>query len=302
MKRVLLTGATGFVGGHAIGALTARGYEIHALGRTDPGHPDVSFHAADLLDPGAMRAAVAGIGASHLLHLAWYAEPGLYWRSALNLDWVSASLSLVRAFHEAGGSRAVAAGTCAEYAWGPDTLREDGPCVPATLYGGAKDGLRRVLEAYAAATGLSFAWGRLFFLYGPGEKTGRLVGDAVRALRAGGRFATSPGLQRRDFLHVADAAGAFAALLDAEARGPVNIGSGQAVPVRDLLLRLAAVTGGADRIDFGACALAATEPACIAADAGRLRDAVGFVPRHTLAEGLADTVAWWAGRSPGASA
>lgn len=289
MRRVLLTGATGFVGAHAIPALQARGFEIHALGRRPPA-AEAIFHPVDLLDAEAVRRAVGAIGASHLLHLAWYAEPGLYWRAAANLDWVAASLALVRAFREAGGVRAVAAGTCAEYAWGPERLREDSACAPATLYGAAKDGTRRILEAYAAETGLSLAWGRLFFLYGPGEKPGRLVSDAIRALVSGARFGTSPGHQRRDFSHVADVAGAFAALLDSPVAGAVNIGSGAAAPVRAILERIGSLTGRPDLIDFGARSLAAGEPACIEADATRLRTEVGFQPRFDLDAGLRATL------------
>ena len=284
-RRVLLTGATGFVGAHAIPALQARGFAVHALGRRPPA-AEIDFHPVDLLDAAAMRRVVGTVRASHLLHLAWYAEPGLYWRSAANLDWVAASLALVRAFREAGGGRAVVAGTCAEYAWGPERLREDTPCAPATLYGAAKDGTRRVLDAYAGETGLSLAWGRLFFLYGPGEKPGRLVGDAFRALEAGARFGTSPGHQRRDFSHVADAAGAFAALVDSEVAGPVNIGSGTAPPVRAILEGIGRLTGRPELIDFGARPLAASEPACIAADVTRLRAEVGFQPRFDLDAGL----------------
>ncbi len=161
---------------------------------------------------------------------------------------------------------------------------------PATLYGAAKDGTRRILEAYAGETGLSFAWGRLFFLYGPGEKPGRLVGDAIQALAAGGRFGTSPGHQRRDFSHVADAARAFAALVDSSVVGPVNVGSGAAVPVRAILERIGHLTGRPDLIDFGARPLAAGEPACIEADVTRLRGEVGFQPRFDLDAGLRATL------------
>lgn len=289
-RRVILTGATGFVGAHAIPALRAHGFEIHALGRGQP-DGEVAFHPVDLLDAAAMQGAVQAIGASHLLHLAWYAEPGLYWRAAANLDWVAASLALVRVFREAGGGRAVVAGTCAEYAWGPERLSEDAPCAPATLYGAAKDGTRRILEAYASETGLSLAWGRLFFLYGPGERPGRLVGDAIRSLAAGARFGTSPGHQRRDFSHVADAAGAFAALLDSEVTGSVNLGSGTAVPVRAILERIGVLTGRPDLIDFGARPLPASEPAGIEAVVTRLREDVGFCPRYDLDAGLRQTLA-----------
>ncbi|MFF9553125.1 NAD-dependent epimerase/dehydratase family protein [Methylobacterium fujisawaense] len=287
-RRVLLTGATGFVGTHVIPALQARGFEVHALGRRPPA-ATVVFHPVDLLDAEAVQAAVGRVGAGHLLHLAWYAEPGLYWRSPVNLDWVAASLALVRAFREGGGARAVVAGTCAEYAWGPERLSEDAHCVPATLYGAAKDATQRVLTAYARETGLSFAWGRLFFLYGPREKSGRLVSDAIRALSSGERFGTSPGHQRRDFSHVADVAGAFAALVDSAVEGAVNIGSGAAVPVRVILEQIGQLTGRPDLIDFGARRLAESEPASIEADVSRLREAVGFHPRYDLGSGLTDT-------------
>ena len=319
MKRVLVTGGAGFVGRHAVAALATRGFEVHALGRTAP-EGIQAFHAADLLDPSQRRAAVQAASASHLLHLAWVTTPGRYWQAPDNLDWTAASLDLVRTFREAGGIRAVVAGTCAEYDWTeinrlpraePESpsprLRSEGDeaaiqsghlvesalCRPATLYGAAKDGLRRILHAYAATTGLSFGWGRLFYLYGPGETPGRLVGDAARALLAGERLATSEGRQRRDFLHVADAGAAFAALLDSGVEGPVNIGSGDAVPVRTILESIGTLTARPDLINFGARPLGPTEPACIEADIRRLADEVGFSPRYRLGPGLAETVAGW---------
>lgn len=296
-RRVLVTGATGFVGCHTLPALRARGFAIHVVGRTAPADPGVIFHEADLLDPAARRAAVSAARASHLLHLAWYAEPGLYWTSGKNLDWVAGSLGLVRAFREAGGRRAVVAGTCAEYEWGAARFHEtETPCRPATLYGAAKDGLRRILAAYAATTGLSLAWGRLFHLYGPGERPGRLISDAARALLSGTVFPTSDGRQRRDFLHVTDAAAALATLLDGEVEGPVNLGSGRAVPVRALLEGIAAETGRPGLIGFGARDLNPGEPSVIEADVRRLSEEVGLRPSYDLERGLAETVAWWRAR------
>ncbi|SEI12494.1 Nucleoside-diphosphate-sugar epimerase [Methylobacterium sp. 275MFSha3.1] len=289
VRRVVLTGGTGFVGAHVVPALVARGFEVHALGRRPPS-AQVTFHPVDLLDADAARSAVGAIGASHLLHLAWYAEPGRYWRSPANLDWLAASLALVRTFRETGGARAVVAGTCAEYAWGSEPLIEYGLCAPTTLYGAAKDATRRVLAAYASETGLSFAWGRLFFLYGPGEKPGRLVSSAIRALLAGERFSTSRGHQRRDFSHVADAASAFAALVDSAIEGPVNIGSGEAVPVSTILERIGRLTGRPELIDFGGRQIEQTEPVSIEADVTRLREEVGFYPYYDLESGLAHTL------------
>ena len=294
MRCALVTGASGFVGRPLVEALRVRAGTVHVVGRRDPGIPGTTFHRADLLDEGEIRAVVAAAAPSHLVHLAWYAEPGLYWRSPANLDWVCATLHLVRAFAEAGGTRVVAAGTCAEYAWGGGPLDEAGaPREPSTLYGAAKDATFRLLSAYVAEVGLSFAWGRLFFLYGPHEGPGRLVADAARALLAGSIFEASHGLQGRDFMHVADAAGAFAALAASDVRGAVNVATGVAPTVRSLLKGVAARAGRPDLIRLGAKSLAASEPQTIVADVSRLAREVGFSPRYDLAAGLDQTMGWW---------
>lgn len=293
-QRVLLTGASGYVGCAAARALVAMGHEVHALGRTDPGVPGVTFHSADLLGADPLAPIIAAAGADHLLHLAWSVTPGRFWTDLGNCDWVGASLRLFRAFAEAGGRRIVGVGSCAEYAWTSSPLDETAsPVQPGTLYGTAKASLWQLLAALGRQEGLSVAWGRLFFLFGPGEPRGKLVADAITTLLAGRRFETSPGLQRRDFLHVDDAGRALTALLASPVTGPVNIASGHCGPVRDVIAEVAQLTGGSALVDFGARAMAPGEPAELAAAVTRLREEVGFVPDYSLAAGIAQTVGWW---------
>ncbi len=294
MKRILVTGGTGFIGQHLMDHLRQRGFEIHVIGRHRPSDTQVTFHEADVLDLNRTRQAIVSAKCSHLLHLAWYVKPGEYWRSPNNLDWIAASLHLIRSFAENGGSRAVIAGTCAEYLWGAERfLEQETPCRPATLYGTSKDALRRILTAYGDVASLAVGWGRIFFLYGPGEKQGRLVSDAIHHLLLKQPFSTSHGLQRRDFMHVSDVAGAFAALVDCDVRGAVNIGSGQAFSVRSILELIGQATGASDFLRFGERPLPANEPEVIEADTARLFGEVGFRPRYDLASGLADTIFWW---------
>ena len=168
-----------------------------------------------------------------LLHLAWYVEPGRFWTAPENVRWVEASLALLRAFAGAGGRRAVVAGTSAEYDWhavGARCNEQRTPLRPATLYGAAKHALHTVAAPYAEQAGFELAWGRIFFVYGPGEPEGRLVPSVGRALLAGRRVPTTRGDQVRDFMHVEDVAAAFAALADADATGAVNVASGDPVP------------------------------------------------------------------------
>jgi nucleoside-diphosphate-sugar epimerase len=294
MGCVLVTGANGYVGRAASRALVSMGHEVHALGRTDPGLPGVSFHQADLLGNDPLTPNIARSGADHLLHLAWSVTPGQFWTDLRNCDWVGASLRLFRAFAVAGGRRIVGVGSCAEYGWTSSPLYETESAIrPATLYGAAKASLWQLLEAMGRQEGLSVSWGRLFFLYGPGEPQGKLVSDAILTLLQGRRFETSPGLQRRDFLHVYDAGHALAALLGSPVTGPVNIASGYCGPVRDLIVEVARATGKAALVDFGARAMAPGEPPELAADITRLREEVGFVPNYSLTAGIEQTIGWW---------
>jgi nucleoside-diphosphate-sugar epimerase len=291
VSRIVVTGASGFVGRAALMPLVATGHEVHVLSRSGGAVPGCQVHAIDLLasDPARL---LADIAPSHALHLAWYAEPGKFWHAPENLDWVEASLRLVRGFAAAGGRRLTLAGSCAEYDWSAVRLDEAGtPLRPATLYGAAKAGLFNLLMAAAPGLGLSLAWGRIFFPYGPDERGGRLLADVVDAVRAGRRVATTDGGQRRDFMHVEDVAAALVALLLSPVMGAVNIASGSARPLREIIGRAASLAGDAGLIDWGARARQPGEPEVMEAATTRLFGELGFVPRWTLETGLADMVA-----------
>jgi nucleoside-diphosphate-sugar epimerase len=295
VSRVLLTGASGFIGRHAVEVLLEEGQEVHAVAR-HPGPPreGVVWHEADLLQQGPAEAILSEVRAERLLHLAWYAVPGSFWSAKENELWIDASLRLLRAFGETGGRRAVIAGTCAEYAWHDQLLREgDSPLEPATLYGKCKHATHLAAAVLAGEVGVSLAWGRIFFLYGPGELPGRLVSDLARGLLAGEDVRTTDGRQRRDFMHVGDVAGAFAAVLAADVTGAVNICSGEAVPVGEIVRILAEEAGGLERVHFGELPRRPGEPALIAGDPGRLTGEVGFHPQFALRQGIRETVAWW---------
>jgi nucleoside-diphosphate-sugar epimerase len=292
VSRVLVTGATGFIGRHALAPLVTAGHEVHAISsRTslrDEG--GVVWHQADLL---ASADVVREVAPEALLHLAWYAEHGKFWTATENVRWVEASLALLRAFTQTGGQRAVLAGTCAEYGWsGTGPLTEDStPLRPATLYGAAKHGLHTVAEAYASQAGFALAWGRVFFLYGPGEEPGRLVPAVARALLAGEPARTTAGTQVRDFMHVEDVAGAFAALVDSAVTGAVNVASGTGVALKDVIELIAAAAQRPDLVELGALEQRPGEPERLVADVTRLRTEVGFRPRVDLQEGIERTVA-----------
>jgi nucleoside-diphosphate-sugar epimerase len=293
-RRLLLTGGGGFIGRQAVERARARGFEVHAVVRATPAAPanDVTYHVADLLDARAAAACVRSVRASHLLHLAWAVEPGRFWTSLDNYRWVAATLDLALAFADAGGRRIVGVGTGFEYAVSGAAHDERSSVLePATPYAVAKDATRRLLESLAASTDLSFAWGRVFLLYGPGEASSRLVASVCRALLRGEPARCSEGTHVRDFLHVRDTADALVALTASDVEGPVNIASGAGVPVRAVVEEAARQIGRPELVQFGALP-ARAEPPHQVAKVTRLGQEVGWSPSFTLASGIADTIAW----------
>jgi nucleoside-diphosphate-sugar epimerase len=256
--------------------------------------PGVTWHHADLLAPDAADAVCAAVRPAGLLHFAWSLVPSGSAAPAENLRWVEATLELVRQFERHGGVRAVVAGSCAEYSWTHGYCTEDvTPLEPRSFYGAAKNAARSGCEEYVRETRLSLAWGRIFFVYGPHEPLPRLVPSIVSSLLKGEVARCTHGEQMRDYLHVHDVAHAFVTLLEKDISGPVNVGSGQAVKVRDIAMHVARRLDAEELLHLGALPVPADDPPLVAADVRRLTRDAGWSPRYSLLAGLDHTVEWW---------
>lgn len=296
MDRIIVTGASGFIGRYTLAPLVNLGLEVHAVCRSRSPYPveKVAWHNCDLLDVAAGKALIAAIHPSHLLHLAWYAVPGKYWTAVENISWVEASLELVTAFIAAGGKRLILGGTAAQYDWSHGCCNEEStPCLPSTIYGASKHGLEVVCRAQANSANISHASARLFSVFGPGEPSERLIPSIIRALVRGEKAKCPQGKEKRDFLYVEDMARALAMLASSTINGPVNVGSGSAVELREIFDLCGKVTGRTDLLDMGALPSTQSDVPLLCADAKKLREQVGWDEKIGIEEGLRRTAEWW---------
>ena len=304
LSRLLITGASGFIGRSCLPLLIESGYEVHAISSTSQAARDgVVWHKVDLLDAENTAEIIARVSATHLLHLAWYAVPGKFWSAEVNRLWMSASMELFRNFAIHGGQRIVAAGSCAEYDWNYGLCTEGvTPLDPSTLYGKCKRQLFSDLEKFSAERKISMAWARIFFVYGPGEHRDRLVPSVILSLLNNRKALCSEGRQVRDFLYVRDAASALVMLLNSPVEGAVNIGSGEPVEIRHVARMIARELGKEDMLELGALPMSKGEPERLVADNSRLTDEVGWHPGYSLSDGLGQAIRWWGDKDGDSSA
>lgn len=295
MKRILVTGASGFLGSATLPKLTDVAGEVHAVSRSGNGKPELAtWHSVDLMDRKAVLEVLSVVKPTHLLHLAWCTTPRMYLTSPENEQWLDSSKELIEAFAAQGGQHVVIAGTCMEYDVTAGVCTENvTPLAPSTLYGRTKLTLHDWIRSNQRDLGLELAWARIFHLYGPGEHPSRFVAFVVRSLLEGRKAEISEGTQRRDYLHVADAGTALRALVASDVDTTVNVGSGTAIAIKDLAMRIGDALGRPELIRIGSVPMAPTDVPLVQADIQRLEATIGGWQTTPLEDGLRDVIGYW---------
>ncbi len=279
--RVLVTGASGFVGTALVPQLLADGHQVTAIVRvparaaSQPWFQHVRCIAADLADTDA--ALLEAIGAQDaLVHLAWSGLPNYHQLFHLEHN-LPAAWRFIQALVRGGLQQVLVAGTCFEYGAQSGCLAEHLPALPNNAYAVAKDSLRRHLQCLQKLQPFTLQWARLFYMHGPGQHPGSLLAQLDAAIDRGDeRFDMSGGEQLRDYLPVAEVARRLAGLLlHPDCNGVVNVCSGQPVSVRSLVEQHLARRGARMALNLGHHPYPAHEPMAFWGHAQRLA-ALGY--------------------------
>ncbi|WP_160106535.1 NAD-dependent epimerase/dehydratase family protein [Pseudomonas izuensis] len=279
--KVLVTGATGFVGRHLVAALLARGCTVRAVARnvqtaaSMPWINDVEFVSADIhaasLDIGALTE-----GVDALAHLAW---PGLpNYRALFHFEHnLMADYRFIKGVVRAGVKQVLVTGTCFEYGMQSGPLSEQSEAQPANPYGLAKHTLHLFLQNLQQEHPFTLQWARLFYLHGAGQNPNSLLAALDRAIDAGDvTFDMSAGEQLRDFLAIETATAHLAAILHKrDFDGTINCASGQPVSVRALVERRLRERGATIGLNLGHYPYPTHEPLAFWAVTERLQQLLG---------------------------
>ena len=220
-KKVVLTGSTGLIGKEAIQPLKDAGFEVYCL----------TSKNCNLFDYGAVDCFFENVKPEYLLHFAWITG-GDYLTNPINHDYVDASMNMLKVFHKYGGKRAVYAGTCFEYAFKDEPLKETDPLDPKTLYAQCKVELSQKATEYCEKNNISFAWGRIFYVYGHNEKEGRLTQSIISKLKNNEEVVINHGQLIRDYMYFKDIAKAFIKVLLTDFSGVVNVSTGNGISLK----------------------------------------------------------------------
>ncbi|QDM17962.1 NAD-dependent epimerase/dehydratase family protein [Tardiphaga sp. vice278] len=303
--KVLVTGATGFLGAHAVRSLLDAGLHVTIVARQSSslarlrlltGRTDFDVQICDLTSRSQVQDAVATAKPDAILHAAAYGvefgQDDL--QSAVEGN-VAATGYLVSAASKASVRRFLHIGTSFEYGEHSGPISEDAPLQPTGLYGSTKAAASVLALGIASNLGLPICVARVFGMYGPLENIRKFVPSVFHAGASGVDMPCSPGQQLRDYSYVGDIAGACARIIlqDFKENCVINLGSGHAITIRSLAEAATRAAGGRpDFLKWGALPYRLNEVMCIEADGSRALQLLGWRATTSLESGLRETFAW----------
>ncbi len=292
-KRILITGGSGFIGQSLIQNLIAKGFEVHSIVhsvRLEEQNGLIQHHV-DLFNRKICDSFLKEYKFKNLIHLAWYVGKGCHSTNA-NLDWSVATLNLVKSFVENGGEKFAGAGSVSEYDYKYGYFIEDEtPCGEKTMYGTCKNSMYKILKVYCGQNGCQFKWLRIFNLYGKNEKPQRLMPSVIISCLKGEDIKVSNCSKFQDYLYLEDTVDGIIKVFESDIQGAVNICSGKAVQLCEIVTKIAQLTNFKGKILWGAVPAAFEENLTVGSNE-KLKS-LNWEQKYTLDEGLKLTVDWW---------
>ena len=312
-RTVLITGITGFAGSHLAERFVTAGIDVHGIAHEDPPFAHlvavadkVHVHRGNILDVAAVRSALDAARPDAVVHLAAQAVPTLAAAdpvSAVRVN-VLGTATLLAALDAHPTVHLVMASSADVYG-APDAelVDENAPLRPGNVYAATKVASEALVREFGGRRRAATTVLRPANQIGPRQHPGLAASAFAKQIaeaEAGAQPVVRHGLldARRDFLDVRDMAAAYALAVDISEAGTAvyNVGSGDAVPIAEILETLIALARVPVRAELDPGRVRSGEPTAFALDARRFRARTGWAPRIDLRMSLLDTLEYWRGQ------
>lgn len=301
--RVVVTGATSFIGGATIGRLLREGHQVWGVVRPGSLHmkslwehvPPESrsrFFLIELAMKNIERVKERAPGqADAWIHTCWEGA-GSHNRSLRDVQQanVDGSLAAVRTAHAMGCKRFIFTGSQAEYGICHEPITEDTPCHPVSEYGKAKVDFALQAEKLCKIWEIEYIHTRIFSVYGPGDHPWSLVQSCLKTWTEGGEMKLGACTQWWNFLYIEDAASALVHLLKEGRAGYYNVAGRDTRRLREFVREMYTLCGSRGSYVYGERPENAEGPADLLPDIEKICRETGWKPEKTFAEGIYETL------------
>lgn len=295
MKKVLITGASGLLGQWLVKCFAAdSNYEVHAVisGRREFSFDEgVVVEKANLLNAADAQELIDRVKPEVLCHLAWALDDSKFTMDEKNVDWLIASLNIMKYFRHADGKVMLFSGSSSEYGQGSKGTSEGEADTVYSLYGAAKKSFEGMAATFCKEAGIKFIGTRIFSVYGPGDdRAGSALPTLMKSLVTGEKFECRAPYNIWDYIYVEDCARAIYELIEHDCNGIYNIGSGEPVMMKDIVTLAAKIAG---REDLVSCNMANKRGVSLLGDVTKIENETGFKCQVSLEDGIQRTLDWW---------
>lgn len=299
-QRVLITGATGFIGARIAELVQKQGHDVALLIRTPRAgdraaaiYQDCTIIQGDLQTPSTYADAICVFKPHALIHAAWAGVAGADRNDPRQIDNIGATAILLEIAIKAGINCFIGLGSQAEYGPKSAKLDETTSTDPTTLYGFSKLAALQVTQSMCRLQDLRHAWLRVFSTYGPRDNSTWMIPSLIAKLEAGEVADLTGCEQIWDFLFIDDAANAALAVLESSsAAGIFNLGSGKGRQLLETVTLLRDLVRPDGELGIGKIPYRTDQVMHLEADVRRLHEATGWRPAVALEDGLQQVVEW----------
>jgi len=292
--RVLVTGATGFIGTHLISSLAQLEYDVLAICRSEPNSSfdNINWCKADLSEADTYKVRIAEFSPEIVVHLAWLGIPDYSFDNSIkNLSLTTNFLSFVTSLDSC--KKVVVSGSCWEYGSVTGECNEDSIAKCDSYFSWAKNSILAWLKFHCQINKIDFVWLRLFYVYGPGQRLASLLPSILTSLANRDEPSIQAPLNANDYIFIDDVVDAFLISIEKSFQsGVYNIGSGKSVRALDILTLARARLKFTKNLSLPDDPLAytATSYTNFWANISKAKKYLGWKPSKSLYDGIGKTI------------